>query len=832
MFKKKYRILFVMFLIFFLTLSYVNAEEDNIEDDNLNSAEDVEVIKQDFKTLNDLNNLITGENSNEIILNNDYVYDESTDVNMTAGIVCRKSISVDGQGHIVDAKGKTRVFTMYKGNLTLKNIKIMNAFSKQNAGAIRAYSDNILLINCTFINCTSDSNGGVIHITSGNVGIDSSIFMSNHLNSTSGGVIYSMSGNVYITNSNFTNNIAYKGGVFYCGEGNLRISESFFKNNKALSGNGGVAFTFSNVNVINSIFRSNSAYGNGGIILISRHVYSKNSDKLVIDNSTFTNNAAGGYGGVIYTKIDVDISNSKFNNNFAKRSSGVLSGDVKISIFNSTFTNSTSYDGAGVLDCGVYDVSIKQSLFNKNHGEGIICAFGFVDVETSNFTDNLGDVLKGGEIIIFESKFNNNLGLVVECWGNAHFSKSIFSNNTGDIVKISNNLIISDTNFYDNNGNISVIQARNAEIINSTFIKNCANYTGVARIFNNANISNSLFESNTGKKSIGSVYCENMSILNSIFNNNKGYYFNTFFGEVNLFSSKIIENNVNVTYKYELGYEESLKKSAKKSIPTLNVPKKSFKTSLKTKKYTVTLKVGKIPIKNVKVYLTILGKKYKKTFTVKTDKKGKATFKITELNKKGSYTSTLKYKGNKKYRSITIKLKISVTKKKASFKQDGKSVIGKDVQNYWEYVDAKDALKYLNKFRTSNGVWYWNSDGKTKTYFNTNENNTLKPLKWSNELEKAAKIRAKEITYLFDHIRPDGTSCFTSLPENIHPTGENLAGGAENSKDVVELWQENENLFDGQGHRRNMLAESATIVGMAAYKINDLILWVQLFGYE
>lgn len=96
-------------------------------------------------------------------------------------------------------------------------------------------------------------------------------------------------------------------------------------------------------------------------------------------------------------------------------------------------------------------------------------------------------------------------------------------------------------------------------------------------------------------------------------------------------------------------------KIVKKSTK-ITAKKATFKKSKKVKKYTITLKSGKNPIKKVKVYLKVKGKTYKAT----TNAKGKATFKITKLNKKGTYKAKITFKGNKNYKSAgkTIKIKV------------------------------------------------------------------------------------------------------------------------------------------------------------------------------
>ena len=63
-------------------------------------------------------------------------------------------------------------------------------------------------------------------------------------------------------------------------------------------------------------------------------------------------------------------------------------------------------------------------------------------------------------------------------------------------------------------------------------------------------------------------------------------------------------------------------------------------------------------MKKAKVTLKVKGKTYK----AKTNKKGKAIFKITKLTKKGKYTGTIKFAGNKYFKSATKNVKITVKK--------------------------------------------------------------------------------------------------------------------------------------------------------------------------
>ena len=96
-----------------------------------------------------------------------------------------------------------------------------------------------------------------------------------------------------------------------------------------------------------------------------------------------------------------------------------------------------------------------------------------------------------------------------------------------------------------------------------------------------------------------------------------------------------------------------------KEAAKLTAKKKTFKAKVKTKKYTVVLKDSKgKAIKKVKLTLKVKGKTYKAT----TNAKGKATFKIKNLKKKGKYTAKVNFAGNDLYNKVAKSVKITVKK--------------------------------------------------------------------------------------------------------------------------------------------------------------------------
>ncbi len=101
---------------------------------------------------------------------------------------------------------------------------------------------------------------------------------------------------------------------------------------------------------------------------------------------------------------------------------------------------------------------------------------------------------------------------------------------------------------------------------------------------------------------------------------------------------------------------KSVKVKLNKEKTKITAPKKTFKRTAKTKKVVITLKNSKgKAIAKKKVTLIVNKKKY----TVKTNKKGKATFKV-KLTKKGTFKYTAKFAGDTQYKAVkkTGKIKI------------------------------------------------------------------------------------------------------------------------------------------------------------------------------
>ena len=101
------------------------------------------------------------------------------------------------------------------------------------------------------------------------------------------------------------------------------------------------------------------------------------------------------------------------------------------------------------------------------------------------------------------------------------------------------------------------------------------------------------------------------------------------------------------------------------------------------------------------------------------------------------------------------------------------------------------------------------------------------PLQYHAKLQEAAMVRAKEISILFSHRRPDGRDSDTALGEAGVgcPDLENIGKGAYTPEQIVRAW------MNSPGHRATMLSSTATHIGVGFYKsATGGYYWVQDFS--
>lgn len=100
----------------------------------------------------------------------------------------------------------------------------------------------------------------------------------------------------------------------------------------------------------------------------------------------------------------------------------------------------------------------------------------------------------------------------------------------------------------------------------------------------------------------------------------------------------------------------------------------------------------------------------------------------------------------------------------------------------------------------------------------------LSALEYRADAQSAADIRANEIVTVFEHTRPDGSSCFTVL-DGIKKTaaGENIAEYYQTPAQVMDGW------MNSPGHKANILNDKFTGLAVGIAESGGKKYWVQIF---
>ncbi|MDO5819692.1 MAG: hypothetical protein Q4P11_05090 [Methanobrevibacter sp.] len=237
----------------------------------LEDADNSEIIFQnDFEELSyRINNTPEGD---LLVLDKNYKFTNDTGDASTKGIIVSKSITIDGNGHTIDASKLSRVFNITADNVVLKNINFINGNAlgrydniDAGGGALYWYGANGKVLNCNFTNNTGygieddpfdqeeeivtedgmvyhiirvrpmgakTNEGGAIVWRGNNGTVSDCIFKNNDVGyPNSGGAICWRGNNGQIINSTFFNNSAWCGGaVTWVGDNGKILSSKFFEN--------------------------------------------------------------------------------------------------------------------------------------------------------------------------------------------------------------------------------------------------------------------------------------------------------------------------------------------------------------------------------------------------------------------------------------------------------------------------------------------------------------------------------------------------------------------------------------------------------------------------
>ena len=127
---------------------------------------------------------------------------------------------------------------------------------------------------------------------------------------------------------------------------------------------------------------------------------------------------------------------------------------------------------------------------------------------------------------------------------------------------------------------------------------------------------------------------------------------------------------------------------------------------------------------------------------------------------------------------------------------------------------ARSMLDEVNAFRTGDDAWVWNESNSEKIYISP-----LEELEYNDYLEEIAMQRAAEIALSYSYTRPDGSTVADLLDANEFDINlgyaENISAGYTSSYDAFLGWLEEDEMYEGQGLRRNMVRDEMGSIGIA-----------------
>ena len=584
-----------------------------------------------------------------------------------------ESNKADYGGAIYNTYAKDSKFkynTAFSSSGAMEGSSALNCIFIGNSAKLYGALSKASAQNCTFINNSASGFGGAM-------GSDSSAndctFIGNY--ASEGGAVHMG----YVNNCTFIGNHAQYGGAF-SGNGNT-AENSTFKNNYADEFGGALA----NVYALNCQFISNHAREGGAMY-----------DNSAV-NCTFIDNYATQSGGAL-KGYAVDC---KFINNSAPKA-GAIEGSARNSIFeqNHGGTGGAMY-GNSAQDCtfkqnyadeggAIYDGSAVFCQFIENHAKtgGAMYAGSAVN---SNFTRNYAQITGGAnyktslvncilkdnlpKYKLYVSDFEAIYGFGGKIEIKLSDSSDSSVDNVKTIITIYNsqnnvvgtyNCLSGGTCFVDLDlGKYIVVvtvddKNYNVDPVTSTITIKTSTFIYVKDVVASYNINNPLIINLHDSKG---VVLKNSPVSINI-NGITRTYWTDGNGQILLSTAGLEPKYYNVVINYA-GGDKYFKSTASahisvlKASPFIIVSNMKYFAKKKTKKFYMILKNNLYqPMKGIKVTLKVNGKK----FTAKTNSKGRATFKIKKLNKKGKYKVVVSYSGNAYYNAVSKSAKITVKK--------------------------------------------------------------------------------------------------------------------------------------------------------------------------
>ena len=463
---------------------------------------------------------------------------------------------------------------------------------------LNVIGSNVTFKNITFINTNNYMYIGTIHWRGAGGSVCDCSFVNCHVSdSCSGGAIYWSGAGGSVCDCSFVNCHADRGGAIYLDEG-VEVSGCIFVNNSA--GNGGtVDLYYKDCTVRDCIFINNT--GNYTI----QNEWS-NPYNIIVSGNIFLNNNPT--EDIIHfdNPENFELGLNWFGNT---ADDYLIRPDVGVDIKAWLFLNATANpDSISLSDKS--NITFRLFAYNSTSDnvseyEGVqlnpaeLLAITAVNGQTDKERVNIGQYVEF-------TPNDDGTGIITASIEDVEYSVEI------EIVKADSTLSVSAINYvYGGVGSTTV------------------SFTGASGV--EAEVINQ-------PKAVVKVSGNKITVSGL----NPGTY--------TLKVTTIADANHNAVTK-------TVEITVNKAKTQLTASAKAFKTTDKTKTYTVVLKDAKgLLIKNALVYLKVNGITYKAT----TNAKGIATFKMAKLTKAGNYRATVTFNGNAFYDKATKSVQITV----------------------------------------------------------------------------------------------------------------------------------------------------------------------------
>ena len=559
-------------------------------------------------------------------------------------------------------------------NSLFKNNKVDATDNNVQGTVIWTKAGTLNIYNSQFINTTGAASAGVIYSLIPNIFINNTFEKNIVADRGNGGAIYTQGVSTFI-NNRFEDNSAYNGGAIYCTEDLQSSTSNLFKGN---------------------VFINNKASNQGGAIYSAGNMGSK---ICPIEDNVFINNEAG-MGGAIFLRgswasKSIYATKGIFEQNFASQGGSAIYNYMVTGSYIANITHSIFYDNYNnVINAGSGS-SAEYNYWGTNTPDFSKATKTFTPTHIAIITISGDENLKYNGEYIINFKDNETDETLNKLPDYAVDLKSNLNPVTPKSIVISNGEAKTEYNAEKTGNDIIKVMKDGEELakinINVLDIVKTPSFSITANDVNYGDNLDLKFSVTSGPEGDEfykwSIFDENNTLIETDYVKNNQIKYNKTYSEgqysisVKLSSVEGWQDlEVNDTFEIKkVNIDPSTnstgngsntptpgqstggkstntqKQSNKKATTKITAKNKTFKAKTKVKKYTITLKAGKKPIKKVQVILKIKGKTYK----AKTNAKGKATFKI-KLTKKGKFKSVITFKGNKNYKTATKKVKIKI----------------------------------------------------------------------------------------------------------------------------------------------------------------------------